>query len=106
MNVDLIINVIIPVLGIIITFIIIPFIIEKTTKEQRDTIIAWVTIAVSAAEQMKDAGLLEMPKKEYVVEFINQKGFKISMEELDLIIEAAVKELNLNQGKVTNQLEK
>ena len=97
--VTLIITVVIPVLGAIVTYLIVPFLKEKTTKEQRDTIIAWVKIAVGAAEQMEKANLLKLPKKEYVIAFINEKGFNISREDLDAIIEAAVLELNIEKNK-------
>lgn len=60
----------------------------------------WVKIAVTAAEQMHDAGLIEVPKKDYVIEFINNKfKFGITEQELDNLIESAVKELNLIQRK-------
>lgn len=97
MNVDIIIKIIIPILGAIVTYMIVPFIMQKTSKEQREGIVAWVKIAVAAAEQMEDAGLIDMPKKEYVFEFISSKGFNITIEDLDAMIEAAVKELNLEQ---------
>ncbi len=38
MNIDIIAKVIIPIMGIIITGLIIPFIRQKTTKEQREDI--------------------------------------------------------------------
>ena len=98
-NVDIIIKVIIPILGAIITYMIVPFIMKKTSKEQRDEIVAWVKIAVRAAEQMQEAGLIDIPKKAYVLDFINKKGFDITLKELDMLIEAAVKELNMLQTK-------
>ena len=100
MNIDIIIKVIIPILGAIVTYMIVPFIKQKTTQSQRETVISLVKISVSAAEQMQEAGLLDIPKKEYVVNFINSKGFKITEEELNIIIEACVKELNLEQNKI------
>lgn len=99
MNIDIIIKVIIPILGAIVTYRIVPFIMKKTEKEDRESILAWVKIAVNAAEQMNDAGLIDIPKKEYVVDFINKKGIEITMSELNAMIEAAVKELNIEQGK-------
>ena len=99
MNIDIIAKVIIPILGIIITGLIIPFIMQKTTKEQRDNICFWVKVAVNAAEQMQDAGLISIPKKEYVLGFIGNKGFNIPEQELDTLIEAEVKELNIVQNK-------
>lgn len=100
MNVDIVVKIIIPILGAIVTYIIVPFIMQKTSKEQRDNIFMWVKIAVAAAEQMQEAGLIEIPKKEYVIEFIKDKGFDITYEDLEIIVEAAVKELNLEQMKV------
>lgn len=97
MNLDIIIKVIIPILGAIITYMIVPFIMQKTSKEQRDNVVFWVKVGVNAAEQMADAGLIKIPKKEYVIEFIRSKGFDMSSEDLENMIEAAVKELNLEQ---------
>lgn len=58
----------------------------------------WVRIAVNAAEQMADAGIITVPKKQYVIDFINDKfKFAVSEAELDTLIEAMVKELNLLQ---------
>ena len=100
MNLDIIIKVIIPILGAIVTYMIVPFIMQKTSKEQRDNIMFWVKVAVNAAEQMKEAGLIEMPKKEHVIEFIKSKGFDITYEDLENMIEAAVKELKIEQERV------
>lgn len=94
MNIDIIIKVIIPILGAIVTYMIVPYIKQKTNKEQRDMVVEWVKIAVAAAEQMNDAGLIQIPKKEFVINFMKEKGFKINYEDLDAIIEACVKELN------------
>lgn len=100
MNIEIIIKVIIPILGAIITYILVPFFKQKTTKEQREEIYFWVQVAVGAAEQIykgKGQGKL---KKEYVVDFIVSKGFNITVQDLDTMIEAAVKELNLAQEKL------
>ena len=99
-NIEIIIKVIIPILGAIITYLIVPFIRQKTTKEQRENIYFWVTLAVQAAEQIyKEKGQGKL-KKEYVVDFLVSKGINITIQELDVLIEAAVKELNIIQDKV------
>jgi len=99
-NIEIIIKVIIPILGAIITYLIVPFIRQKTTKEQRENIYFWVTVAVQAAEQIyKEKGQGKL-KKEYVVDFLVSKGINITIQELDVLIEAAVKELNIIQDKV------
>ncbi len=99
-NIDLIVKVIIPILGAIITYILVPLIKEKTTKEQRENAYSWVKIAVGAAEQMNEAGLITIPKKEYVVEFLVSKGINVDMNKLDAMIESAVNELNLVKSEL------
>ena len=61
----------------------------------------WVKVAVYSAEQIyKEVGMGEI-KKEYVINFINDKfKFGITEKELDSLIEAVVKELNLLQVQV------
>ena len=99
-NIDIMVKVIIPILGAIITYLIVPFIKQKTTKEQRENIYFWVEVAVSAAEQIyKEKGQGKL-KKEYVVDFLVSKGINITIEELDVLIEAAVNELNMAQEKL------
>lgn len=47
MNIDIIAKVIIPILGIIVTGLIIPFIMQRTTREQRENLCFWVKVAVN-----------------------------------------------------------
>ncbi|MCF6466329.1 holin [Clostridium sp. Cult2] len=97
MNIDIFIKVIIPLLGAILTYLIVPLVLQKTTKQQRENIYFWVKVAVSAAEMIyKEKGQGKL-KKEYVVDFLVSKGINITIQELDVLIEAAVKELNLAQ---------
>jgi len=95
MNIDIVAKIIIPILGAIITYVLVPFFKSKTTKEQRDNIYFWVKIAVQAAEMIyaeKGQGKL---KKQYVLEFLTSKGINITSAELDMLVESAVKELNI-----------
>lgn len=97
MNIDIIVKVITPILGAIITYILVPWIKQITTREQRENIYFWVKVAVAAAEQIyKEKGQGKL-KKEYVVDFLVSKGINITIQELDVLIEAAVKELNMAQ---------
>ena len=100
MNIDIIIKVIIPILGAILTYVVVPLIRKKVDREDLEYIYSWVTVAVRSAEQMHKAGLITIPKKEYVVEYLQSKGFNISKEDLDNLIEAAVKELNMEMGDI------
>jgi hypothetical protein len=97
LNVDLIAKVVIPILGAILTYLIVPFIKSRTTKEQRDEVYFWVRVAVSAAEQIYKEKGKGVEKKEYVVKFLGSMGINSTIQELDALIEAAVKELNLIQ---------
>lgn len=102
LNVDLIIKVIIPIIGAILTYFIIPFIKAKTTEKQRDEIYFWVTVAVSAAEQIYNEKSKGVDKKEYVIRFLSSMGINLTIQELEVLIEAAVKELNLVQNELTS----
>ena len=88
---------VISILGVIITYMIVPYLKSKTSKEQRETIMFWVSVAVSAAEQIFNKRGMGEEKKKFVVDFLVEKGIKVSLDELEVLIESAVKELNLAQ---------
>lgn len=109
MNIEMITKIVVALVsiaGAILSGILIPLIKAKTTKEQREDVFEWVKIAVYAAEQMAAAGLIQLPKKEYVVNYINKKlegkeiALQLSEEDLDTMIEAAVRELNIAQAEL------
>lgn len=103
MNTDAVVQIgtiIIALIGAVITYIIVPYFKSKTTKEQREGIAFWVKVAVNAAEQIYNEKGQGKIKKEYVVEFLTSKGINITLQELDVLIEAAVKELNLAQKQL------
>lgn len=93
MWIDIITEIVIPLVSILIAYRLIPYIREKTTKEQRENIYFYVKLAVSAAEQIYDYNHAGEDKKQYVLEYINKLGLKITEEDLNVMIEAAVKEL-------------
>ena len=89
--VNLIISLVIPVLGIIITYFLVPILKQKNIYQ-------YVTIAVNAAEQIFGAGT-GAQKFEYVKKWLQAK-FSLSDEDVKNLIEAAVLEMNklLNAG--------
>ncbi len=101
-NVNLvpIITAFIAFIGAIITYFAVPVLKGKISADKLKAIIEWVTIAVAAAEQMKKAGLITVPKKEFVIAFLKDQGITITDEELDALIEAAVHELNKAKKEV------
>lgn len=91
-----ILSLILTIIGLVITYYVVPILRSKVSDEKLSIIEMWVNIAVAAAEQMQVAGLLpnDMQKKDYVLQFIRDKGITITDEELDALIEAAVYEIN------------
>ena len=93
----------IPVFGAIITGFIIPFIKEKIDAEKLAKYEYWTSMAVKCAEMIfKEQGMGEA-KKEYVVSFLNEMFNKnkvvITSEQIEILVEAAVKELKLSENK-------
>lgn len=93
-----IILLLIPILGAIITGYIIPFIKAKVGEQNLATITKWIGYAVKAAEMIFREEKQGVEKKEYVVNFINKLFNKtkvvITREQIEVLIEAAVKEMN------------
>lgn len=85
---------VIAVLSAVVTYVVVPLLRAKLGDQQLAVVKEWVAIAVHAAEQIYNAGGQGAEKKQYVVDFLTGKGLKISMEELDKLIEAAVFEMN------------
>ena len=86
---ELILAVLTVVFTAISTFLI-PYIKRKTTAAQYAEIQKWVTIAVDAAEMIYKGTGRGQEKKEYVLSFLNSKGYKIDTESIENMIEAAV----------------
>lgn len=96
MNVDItaVMNAVVALIAAIVSTFLIPWIRSKITTQQREQLVAWVKIAVSAAEQIfKGSGRGE-EKKQYVLDFLIKNGFSVDEEVVNAAIEAAVKQLN------------
>lgn len=96
MNIDLtpLLQAIIGILAVIITKYLIPYIKSKTTAEEQAEIAEWISIAVTAAEQIYTGSGKGAEKKAYVIEFLQSKGYTAAVnvisDELNALIEAAV----------------
>lgn len=90
-----VINAVIALIAALITAFVIPWIKRNTTAQDREEFLKWVEIAVAAAEQLF-LSTQGYAKKEYVVGFLEEKGFTFSEEEINAAIEGAV--LRLHRG--------
>lgn len=81
----------------LISAFLIPYLKNKLGAEKLETVKFWVNIAVEAAEMIYVGTGRGQEKKEYVVKFLNSKGFNLNFEEIDSLIEAAVLELKLSE---------
>jgi len=61
----------------------------------------WVDFCVKAAEQLAEAGIIDKKEKKELVRQKVLKKFKITEEELNILIEASVQELNKLKDKNT-----
>lgn len=95
---EAIVYLIIAIVGVFV----IPYIKSKTTVEQQTEIAAWVKIAVKAAEQLYTGCGRGEEKKQYVLNWLNERGIKVNTDELDAMIESAVFELNKDKVKKLN----
>lgn len=75
----------------------IPYLKGKLSADQLDTVMLWVNIAVQAAEMLYVGSGRGEEKKQYVLDFLNSKGYTLNAAEIENLIEAAVLELKLTQ---------
>lgn len=91
------------VVFIIVARYLIPMIKNKLGEDKFNEVAAWVKFAVLKAEQVLVAETGE-EKKEYVISFIDElleeNKINITAEQLDVLIESAVKEMNIAQNKI------
>ena len=94
-----IVNAVIALIASIITTFLIPWIKSKIDAAKLAQIVEWVGIAVRAAEQIYNESGMGEKKKQYVLDFLADKGFTLDPNSINAMIEAAVKELNIEQNK-------
>lgn len=91
----------IPILGAIITGFIIPLIQEKIGNEKLAKYKEWATLAVRSAEMIFNEKGMGEQKKEYVVNFLNEIFNKnkivITPEQIEILVESAVKQMKLEE---------
>ena len=94
-----IVNAVITLIAAIVTTFLIPWIKSKIDAAKLAQIVEWVGIAVRAAEQIYNESGMGEKKKQYVLDFLADKGFTLDPNSINAMVEAAVKELNIEQNK-------
>ena len=101
-----IILLLLPVLAAIITGYVIPLIKAKVGEEKLSTITKWIVYAVKCAEMIFKEEKQGAEKKQYVIDFIdnlfNKKKTIITKEQIEVLVEAAVKEMNDSKLNIIN----
>lgn len=89
-----IVNAVIALATALVTAFVIPWLKSKIEADKLEQYKEWVCIAVKAAEQIYTGSGRGAEKKKYVLEFLQSKGFTVDFDSIDLMIEAAVLDLN------------
>lgn len=104
MNIDLtkILLAIITLVGTVVSGFVIPWLKNKLTDHQYDTLAALVRVGVFAAEQLFTSEQWK-EKKQYVVDLLKENGYTVDTTAVDALIEATVRELRIEQGQTPKQ---
>lgn len=96
-----ILEIVLVLIGLVITRFLVPFLKEKYTAQKVENIYDTIVKAVRAAEQIyQESGVGIELKKPYVVEYVRSKGINISEKDLDVLIESAVKMLQILEKEI------
>lgn len=78
----------------------VPYIKSVTTAKQRENTYFLIQLAVKAVEQIFPGHGIGDIKKDEVLKYLEFKGIYLTDEDLEILIEAAVRELNILQEKL------
>ena len=87
------VEIMIRLIVVVLCIVVIPYIKTKLSVEQLSELSAWIKIAVAAAEQIYSS-TQGTEKKQYVIDYLTDKGLKVDTKDLDKLIEASVLELH------------
>ena len=88
-----VVSAVITLLVAVVTTFLIPYLKERVDAEKFEKIKAWAKVAVEAAEMIYTGVGRGEEKKAYVLDYLNQKGYKLDSATIDNLIESAVLEL-------------
>lgn len=72
------------------------YLVENTTKEQRQNAIFWTRYITKIAEDLYNAKGSGIDKKKYVFKWLNDNNVKLSDDQLSVLIDMVVAEYNKN----------
>ena len=90
---------VIVLLAAIMTATLVPWLKETMGVQERSEMLRWIEIAVMAAQQLYH-DLDGTARKEYVLHFLEEKGYDVDTQEVDNAIEATVLKLRRELGGV------
>ena len=103
MNIEMMMQIalaLISIIGALMVYMLAPYIKARTSEAKQKKILNLVLIAVQAAEQIFNKPGAGQDKKAYVLNVLNQNGIQIDAAQLDILIEAAVFQLNRTKQAV------
>jgi hypothetical protein len=74
----------------LVTAFLIPYIKEKISEERYIELQTWVNVAVESAEMIYTGTGRGAEKKQYVLDFLDKKGYIIDFDSVEAMLEAAV----------------
>lgn len=87
----------IPVLGAILTYFVVPFLKTRVETAKLEQYRQWADLAVKAAEMLWTETAHGPEKKQYVIQFLdrlfNAKKTVVTEEQLNILIEAAITQM-------------
>lgn len=86
-------NSIIALIAALISAFLIPYIKSRISAEKLTEIQEWVTVAVRAAEMIYTGTGRGAEKKQYVRDFLADKGYTLDIDSIENLIESAVLDL-------------
>jgi len=86
-------NSIIALIAALISAFLIPYIKSKISAEKYAEVQEWVTVAVRAAEMIYTGTGRGAEKKQYVRDFLADKGYTLDIDSIETLIESAVLDL-------------
>lgn len=85
---------IIGLLSAVLTGVLVPYIRTKLSLDQQKKLQMWISIGVSAAEQLSNTGVIQKKdRKQYVLDLLEKHGLTADLDLIDAMLEGAVYDL-------------